>query len=339
MDTLSDVLRVVRLSGGVFFSARTTAPWTVESPPADQLADLLGIRGECLALFHLVAEGECQVAVDGFPPVDVEADSIVIFPRGHSHRMGSPVRAEPASMARLLPRILDEAEDGRIPHVAYGGGGAEGRLVCGYLRCDQRFNPLIGALPTLIVACPRRGEIRSLPEQGPAEAAGPEERRLDAWLGEALERTLEEVDSEEAGSPAMVTRLTELLYLEVLRRYTRSLPTGGQGWLAAVRHPQVGHALRLMHAEPDRDWTVASLGREVGLSRSALAQRFRELVGDPPMTYLAGWRMQLAQRLLRRPELSIAQVATRVGYSSERAFHRAFKRHVGQPPATWRRGA
>lgn len=337
MDTLSDVLRVVRLTGAVFFTARTSSPWSVDSPPARQLARLLGIRGECLALFHLVAEGGCRVSVEGFEPVNVEAGSIVIFPRGHGHVMGSRVETEPESIAELLPSVLAAAEEGRIPRVEYGGGGAEGRFVCGYLRCDQRFNPLIGALPMLIVACPRRGEIRSLPApDGDAPTAG--EAQLDTWLEEALERVVAEAGSNAAGSAAMATRLTELLYLEVLRRYARSLPPAETGWLAAVRHPQIGRALRLLHSDPARDWTVEALGREVGLSRSALGERFTGLVGQPPMTYLAAWRIQLAQHLLRQPGLSIAQVATRVGYASERSFHRAFKRHVGQPPATWRSG-
>ncbi len=334
MDPLSDVLRVVRLRGAVFFNARLSAPWCVDSLSPEGLARLVGARGGCVALFHLMVEGHCRIALQGLEPVDVEAGSIVMLPHGTSHLMGSRLES-PASMEALLPRVMASLKEGTIPSVEYGGGGEEARFVCGYLHCDHRFNPLLGCLPDLLVACPRRGEIRALP--GPRSGASGEEGPAeDRWLQAALDHTLAEVDDEAPGTPAMLTRLTELLYLEVVRRYMGSLRSEETGWLAGVRHPQVGEVLRLLHAEPERAWTVEALGRKVGLSRSALARRFAELVGESPMRYLTGWRMQIAQNLLDRGDLSVAQVASRVGYASEAAFNRAFKRHVGLPPATWR---
>jgi AraC-like DNA-binding protein len=270
----------------------------------------------------------------------VESGSIVIFPHGNAHAIGSQVHSRPQSMAQLLPGILQAAGEDRIPDVEYGGGGEAARLVCGYVHCDQRFNPLIGALPHLMVVCPRRGRIRTRPSTSGLAAAGADmgaDGAPDRWLTAALERTLVEVEGNEPGAPEMLRRLTELLYLEVLRGYMRRLPAGEQGWLAGIQHPDVGRALRLLHEHPERRWTVDALGHEVGLSRSALAQRFGDVVGEPPMRYLAAWRMQLAQSLLRRSGLTIAQVAARVGYASEAAFERAYKRHVGLPPATWRR--
>lgn len=336
MDALSDVLRVVRLRGAVFFNARLSAPWCVESPPAERIGDMLGVRGGCVALFHLVVSGRCRIRPAGLQPVDVAEGSIVVFPQGHSHVMGSALARRPRPLEEDLPGVLAAAEDGGIPDVAYGGGGDRTRFVCGYLHCDQRFNPLIGSLPTLIVASPRRGEIRALDPGEPAGRQPSTDPASNGWLESAMARIGDEVDAEGPGSPAILTRLTELLYLEVVRWYMRSMPEEQTGWLAGVRHPQVGHALRLMHARPEHDWTVEELGRAVGLSRSALSRCFREVLGQPPMRYLARWRMQVAQDLLTRSGTSIARVANRVGYASEPAFNRAFKRHLGLPPAAWR---
>ena len=159
----------------------------------------------------------------------------------------------------------------------------------------------------------------------------------DGWLASTLRHTIEEADGTRPGSFAMLARLTELLYVEVLRRYMRQLSSGQTGWLAGVNDPEVGRALRLLHAQPQRQWTVEELAHEVGVSRSGLAQRFTELVGEAPMRYLTGWRIQLAKHLILQAGLPIAEVADRVGYESEAAFNRAFKRHVGEPPVAWRK--
>lgn len=206
-------------------------------------------------------------------------------------------------------------------------------------RNRQRFTPPIRTLPSLLAACPGRGQFRtcSVEDASPFDPLDEEDPAgANALLEAMLRHTLEEADEERPGSAAMVARLAELLYLEVLRQYMRRLPAGQTGWLAAVRRPEVGRALRLLHANPGEPWTVAELARRVHLSRSTLARRFAEVLRARPMRYLAGWRMQFAKHLLQRPELSIAQVAARVGYRSDVAFHRAFKRHFGESPASWR---
>jgi AraC-like DNA-binding protein len=226
-----------------------------------------------------------------------------------------------------------------IPQVDYGGGGEATRFVCGYLHCDQAFDPLIGALPTMLCVSGRDGARQRLrSEAEAAERPGVVLVGADGWLATTLRHTVEQADATDPGSSAMLARLTELLYLDVLRRYMQQLPSGHIGWLAGVRDPEVGRALRLLHARPDRPWTVEDLAREVGVSRSALAQRFTELTGEAPMRYLTGWRIQLAKHLMLQTGLPIAEVADRVGYESEAAFNRAFKREVGAPPVTWRKG-
>jgi AraC-like DNA-binding protein len=209
--------------------------------------------------------------------------------------------------------------------------------VCGYLHCDQRFNPLIGALPTMICVCGRdktREEITAIES---TKTAGLVLVEADGWLGSTLNHTIEEASTMNPGSSAILVRLTELLYVEVLRRYMQRLRVGQTGWLAGVQDAEVGRALRLLHAQPEREWTIEELAREVGVSRSGLAQRFTELTGESPMRYLTGWRIQLAKHLMLQLALPIAEVADRVGYESEAAFNRAFKRNVGVPPATWRK--
>lgn len=331
MDPLSDVLRVTRLTSAVFFTSRLTAPWAVTSPPTRELGRILRLRTECISLFHVVAEGRFWISLDGGVPVEVEAGSIVVLPHGSAHEMTSRAGLDARPVAGLLARLpLDQ-----VPHVEYGGGGAASRLVCGYLECEQRFTPLLGALPQLLLIQADGGMLTV----GPAGA-----HRLardgwgegEGWLRAMLEHTVREANADRPGSPAMLARLTELLFVAVLRRYMEGLPPSGTGWLAAVRDRDVGRALQLLHREPERAWTVDALAREVHLSRSALAQRFTALVGEPPMHYLTTWRMLLARQLLQSRRMSTAQVARRVGYRSELGFHRAFKRIVGMPPAAWR---
>jgi AraC-like DNA-binding protein len=330
MDLLSDVLRVVRLTGGIFFTARLFSTWSFRSPPARELARSLGLRAECVSLFHILAAGHCWIELEGVEPVEAEAGTIIMLPHAHPHVLTSRPGLEPVPLGPLLERISSE----RILQVEHGQGEETGRFVCGYLGCDQRFNPLIGALPTLLLVSPRRGLVAV---EGPGERPRElEPAPEDGWMEAMLHHTVQEAEAARPGSRAMLARLSELLFLTVLRQYVRRLSADESGWLGAVRNPEVGHALRLLHEEPQRSWTVEELAHAVRLSRSALGQRFTEMVGESPMRYLAGWRMQLAQRLLGRTDLSVEQVAARVGYGSGVAFHRAFKRHVGETPAAWR---
>jgi AraC-like DNA-binding protein len=334
MDVLSDVLRVVRLTSAVFFTARFSTPWSVESPPPEQLARSLRLRAESIALFHVLVEGQCWISMEGHAPLRMEARDVIIFPHGDPHVMSSHIGARPRPISALLPSQLSE----EIPQLDYGGGGEATRFVCGFLHCDQRFNPLIGALPTMLIVCGRdsagHGEMSEVEKD---RYPGVVQVYADGWLASTLRHAIEEADGTYPGSSAMLARLTELLYVEVLRRYMWQLPSGHTGWLAGVKDPEVGRAMRLLHAHPERQWTVEDLAREVGVSRSGLAQRFTEMTGEAPMRYLTGWRIQLAKHLILQAGLSIAEVADRVGYESEAAFNRAFKRHVGVPPVAWRK--
>lgn len=335
VDVLSDALRVVRLAGTVFFTARLSAPWAIMSPPARDLSHFLSLPTDCLALFHVLVDGDCWISLDGHSPLHLEAGDVLIFPRGDPHVLGSTLSLHPTPLGALLPALPFEG----IPLIEYGGGGLATRFVCGYLQCDQRFNPLIGTLPALLL-------VRSQPPDGQALLSAGERHGLPAdsvvpiaagdWLITTLRHTVEETDALRPGHAVMLGRLAEILFVEVLRLYMQQLPATQSGWLAGVQDPIVGQTLRLLHAHPERAWTVEDLASAVAVSRSTLADRFTMLVGEPPMRYLAAWRIQLAQSLLRQSNLTVAEVALRVGYESEAAFNRAFKRHIGQPPAAWR---
>jgi AraC family transcriptional regulator, alkane utilization regulator len=335
MDVLSDVLHVVRLSGAVFFTAEFTSPWAVQSPPSNSLAAMILPDAECVSLFHVLVEGDCWVECRDHPPVHMESGDVVIFPHGDQHDMGSRRGGKATPIGSLLPH--SRSKD--LLQLSHGGGGNISRLICGYLHCDQRFNPLIGALPMMLL-------VRSRDDYVAVEAVAEERKRpsnvapaAEKWLTSTLQYTINEARSSRPGSVTMLGRLTELMFVEILRQYMQQLPEAQTGWLAGLNDPQVGKALRLMHEDPSKSWTVEELARSTAVSRSALAQRFTDLIGTSPMHYLAEWRIQLAMQMLRDGTHSIPNVAARVGYESEAAFNRAFKRFVGAPPASWRRAA
>ena len=333
MDVLSDVLRVVRLSGAVFFTADFSSPWAIDSPIPDMLVSVMP-EAECVVLFHILVEGECEVECPGHPLTTMASGDVIVFPRGDEHTMRSHGATHPTPLVSIFsPGGHDEP-----PQLSYGGGGHTSRFVCGYLNCDQRFSPLVEALPTMLL-------VRSADDYSTIEAVDTGGRRPTGvpqgssnWLGTTLKFTVNEARAARPGNVAMLGRLTELMFVEILREYMQRLPSTQTGWFAAVNDPHVGKALRLLHANPVRDWTVDELAREVALSRSVLAERFVELVGEAPMRYLANWRMQLAKQMMRDGARNIQGVASRVGYDSEAAFNRAFERATGSPPAAWRKG-
>ncbi len=335
MDVLSDVLRVIRLSGSVFFTAHFSSPWALDSPNPGLLACVVLPQAECMALFHVVIDGECWVDCQGHAAVHITTGDAIIFPHAHSHTMRSRPGVNPMPIRNILPsRPSDE-----LLQIKYGGGGEVSRFICGYLACDQRFKPLIGALPTILL-------VRSRNDYASVEAISSDgmqatdlQRPSGDWLNTTLRYTIHEASSPRPGNAAMLGRLTELMFLEILRAYMHQLPASQTGWLSGLRDPHVGKALRLMHAEPARRWTVEELAREAATSRSALAQRFTDLLNESPMHYLAGWRIHLAREMLRERACSVQEVAERVGYESEAAFSRAFKRLVGHSPAAWGRAA
>ncbi|MFO7169085.1 MAG: AraC family transcriptional regulator [Chloroflexota bacterium] len=339
MDVLSDTLKVVRLAGSLFFSARIAAPWCAESPGREVYARLLNSSAEYITVFHIMVAGTCWIAPLGRPGFSVAAGDLVIFPHADAHRLGSHPEADPsADVSQQVLRVVREGSgSGAIPHLDAGDGHEATEFVCGYLESNQRFNPLIGSLPTTLL-------VRSAHGAGPGEPEAGEEllerQVVRAEPGDILDSTLRHTVAEaraaRPGGEAMLARLTELIYVEVLRRYMQQLPVEHAGWLAALRDPVVGAVLQLMHAHPERPWTVEELAEAVALSRSGLAQRFTDLVGESPMHYLYGWRMQVAKYLLSQTTLRVSAIAERTGYESEAAFSRAFKRAVGQPPGVWR---
>jgi AraC-like DNA-binding protein len=335
MDVLSDVLRVVRLSGAVFFTADFSSPWALESPVPDKLSAAVMPQAECVVLFHILVEGECEVECRAHPVTVMESGDVVVFPRGDQHTMRSHGAGSPSP----LTSIFSPGRRTDPPQLSYGGGGRTSRFVCGYLNCDQRFSPLVDALPTMLLVRGRDNysSIEAVDTRGTLPALVPQ--GSGTWLGTTLKFTVNEARAARPGNAAILGRLTELMFVEILREYMQRLPSSHGGWLSGLNDPHVGKALRLMHEDPVRDWTVDELAREVAISRSVLAQRFTTLVGEAPMRYLAGWRMQVAKQMMRDGEVNIHDIATRVGYESEAAFSRAFKRATGSPPAAWRRAA
>jgi len=335
MDVLSDVLRVVRLSGAVFFTADFSSPWSLESPSPDKLASLVIPGAETVVLFHILVEGACKVECRGHPAAMMEGGDVIVFPHGDTHTMGSLDGAATVPFSSVFPAEQAIA----LPQVSYGGGGRMSRFICGYLNCDQRFGPLVEALPTMLLVRGRDdySAIEAFDARGSRSTVLP--HGSGTWLGTTLRFAVNETGVDRPGNSAMLGRLTELMFVEILREYMQRLPDNEVGWLAGLNDVHVGRALRLLHANPVRDWTVDELAREVAVSRSVLAQRFSDLVGEAPMRYLANWRMQLAKQMMREGTRNIQQVATCVGYDSEAAFNRAFKRATGVPPATWRKSA
>ena len=319
MDVLSDVLSAVRLTGAVFYDVKAQSPFAAESPSTDVIANRI-MRGAGHVIgFHIMTEGSCWAEVIGQaePPIHFHAGEIVIFPAGDRNIMASApgMRGKPDESMyyrpadRLLPFSLT---------VNPGRGTDSCRFVCGYLGWDSRpFNPLLDALPRVVHS--------------------PLSQVSQGWLTSLLDVAIRESVDRSAGSEAMLAKLAELMFVEVMRNHIDGLAEDARGWFAGLRNPQIGAALRLIHGRPHDLWTLNVLAREVGLSRSAFAELFSAYVQIPPMQYLGRWRMQIAARLLDTQGMSIAQAAAEVGYQSEAAFNRAFKRYVGVSPGAWRR--
>ena len=315
MDALSDVLRVAHLTGGVFLHAEFFEPWCITAQLESQYcAPFIGTSSH-LILYHYVAEGRLKVQVGGEDAFELSAGEIVVFPRNDIHKMGSKLDFPPA----IASDLIVPSPNGGLYAIRHGGDGALTRLVCGFLGCDSvEGNLLISTLPRA---------LRLNVEEGSAAD----------WIRSTFQYAADEVATGRPGSETVLAKLSELLFVETVRRYAESLPEDETGWLAGLRDRYVARALALFHCDIARPWTVDGLGREVGLSRSALGERFTRLIGIAPMHYLANWRMQVAAQELRNSSASLAQIASRVGYESEAAFSRAFKKAFLTAPATWRR--
>lgn len=312
-DVLSDVLRSVRLTGAVYYDFDLSSPWVAEAPASCDIAATVMPGAQRVIEYHLVARGACWGQLVGESPIRLREGDLIVFPQGDPHVLSS------APGMRAAPDMAMYAKTTALPIVyEHGGGGPDRvRIICGFLGCDERpFNPLFSALPRTIHLPASDSRASNVPTL------------LAIALGEA--------GSARTGRDNILARISELVFVEAVRQYVEALPPAGSGWLAGLRDPLVGQALVALHGEPAAPWTVETLARVVGASRSVLADRFTHLVALPPMQYLALWRMQLASRRLLEGS-PVADVAAAVGYSSEAAFSRTFKKLVGEPPSSWRR--
>ncbi len=314
MDVLSEVLKVVKLEGAVFYNGEFSAPWSFRSPASRRLAPYLAPGAGHVIIYHLITEGRGYAEIRHGMRVSLGPGDIVIFPHGDPHMIGNGPVLDSVNSERELQRILSQ----RLKLVRMGGGGEITRIVCGYMACEPRLSGLfLAGLPHVF-----KVNIRS-------DASG-------QWLENSIRFSVAEADSGRAGGEAVLAKLSEALFVETLRRYVAQLPQEQTGWLAGARDPEVGKALSLMHQKPAHPWTIAGLAGEAGLSRSVLAERFRHYLGEPPMAYLTRWRLQLGAQMLNSTSYSVAQIAAEVGYESEPAFNRAFKRQFNLPPARFR---
>ncbi len=310
MDPLSDVLRAVRLSGAFFYRVEAMSPWSAHAIGAQELRADVMPDAEHLIAYHILTSGRCFAGLIGETPVEMLPGDVILFPHGDPHHMSS-------MGGRLMNPQRVGAHAARYPQIVRLGGGTtpDATFVCGFLGCDRLpFNPLLASLP-------RRIHARGL---------------RDGVVARFADQVVEESQKGNAGAAEVLTRLAELMFVEVVRHHAVSMGEGQSGWLAGLADGVVAGALARLHAEPSRAWTIESLASEVGVSRSTLAERFTRLVGHPPMQYLAAWRMQLAAGLLTPGRAKVATIAASVGYESEAAFSRAFKRATGVAPGAWR---
>ncbi len=310
---IEDVLRRVRLASAVFLHGDFAAPWSLLSGDQSGLAQIVAPGARRLVALHLAVEGSFHIAIPNGETALVESGEAVVLPYCDLHYMGSPtIEHPPIPVGALLPKPPWP----ELPVVArIDGEGAKTHIMCGFLHCDDLlFDPILRALPRLI-------HLR---------ATGAAARWREASLRYAFER------SSLADGSELSARIPEMVLVDCLRQYAEAVPSARTGWLAALKDPLVGPAIALLHAAPAEAWSVNRLARELAVSRSVLAERFTEAIGQPPMRYLTHWRMQIAADLLRRTTLSLAEISTRVGYESEAAFSRAFKRRFESSPATWR---
>lgn len=325
-DILSDVLRSVRLRGALYYHVSCMRDWVAEAPPSREIAAAVMPGSEHVIEYHAVISGSGWGAALGGEPVRLETGDLILFPHGDPHVVSSApgMRAPPDPAGyfdrrqQRLPFALHlDAREVQVGTIHRGPSDAT--LICGFLGCDLRpFNPLIAALPRLV-------HVRANPD-------------FD-WALQCMRQAAAETLERRPGGGALLERLSEMMFIDAVRRFVASLPEDSGGWLAGLRDRFVGRALSLLHEEPAAPWTVDELGRRVGLSRSALHERFAAMIGQTPMQYLASWRMQIGAALLRDSAATVASIALDVGYESEAAFARAFKRQVGLPPARWRRQA
>lgn len=319
MDVLSEVLRAVRLSGALYFEVNAAHPWVALTPSMRDIGSAMMPGAEHVIPFHIMVSGQAWAMPEdrSVAPMSVHSGDVLMFPFGASHLISSDGKNWSTPPADL--DVYFKAAEKRAPFtlVNIGGGGEPARFVCGYLGCDASpFNPVLTALPKMIVVKGQPG--------------------TSSLMKELLQTVLDETVSGRAGAESMLAKVSELMFVQAIRQHMASLASTSEGWLSALRDEHVGKALQLIHAAPAKDWSLAELAKASGLSRSVFAERFTRLAGESPMHYLGRWRMQLAARLIAAGA-TIGSVADEVGYSSDAAFQRAFKKYVGATPGEWRK--
>ncbi len=304
MDALGEALHFLRMSGTSYCTSELTAPWALQLPV---------VKGGLT--FHVLTSGRCWLEVAGVERLQLEPGDLALVPHGEGHRLSS----KPGTAARRIDDLPHQRVSDRYKILRHGGGGAPTSLICGAVRLDHpAAHRLIGILPKII-------HVRASTN-----------RNMD-WLESTLRFMAAEARELRPGGETVITRLADILVIQAIRSWIEKDPAAKTGWLGALQDPQIGRAIALIHREPEREWTLASLAREVAMSRSALAARFTELVGEPAMHYVARWRMHVALDWLKEDPAAIGQLASRLGYRSEAAFSRAFKRVIGASPGAVRR--
>jgi AraC-like DNA-binding protein len=315
MDALSEALGSVCMTGAIFYHAECTSPWAFAVPPLRQYAHVLAPGTERLVSYHLMTEGSAIVRFGDAQEVPVTAGDVLIFPHGDPHVVSNG----PSPRIVNAGGLLDQYLAGDLSTLRIGGGGAVSRFVCGFFGCDRHADRLfLSGLPIFIKVSLR-------------------DDQAGQWLEHSIRHLVAEAGGTRPGRSVLLSKMAEALFIETLRRYMEHLPAEQTGWLAAARDGIVGAAIAAMHRTPDRQWTLDDLAVEAATSRSILTKRFECFLGEPPLSYLAMWRMQLAARRLQRTRESVLAVALEVGYESEAGFIRAFKRAFGLPPARYRK--
>jgi len=316
MDALSEALKAVSMTGAIFYRAECSAPWGFSVPALRGVAHMLAPGTERLVPYHLVTEGQALVKFEGFSLL-LEAGDVIIIPHGDAHTVSNGAPATLIDSAASLGKFLA----GDLRTMRLGGGGAKTSFVCGYFGCERHAEQLfLAGLPQVI-----RINVRG-------DATG-------EWLENCIRYLVDEADGTRPGQSVLLSKMAEALFVQTLRRYMESMPPEQSGWLAGARDPIVGGALSLLHREPAHPWNVEELASRLGTSRTVLAERFDRFLGEPALTYLARWRLHLAARLLQTSGKRIGQIAADVGYTSQAAFNRAFKREFDMSPVQYRRHA
>jgi AraC-like DNA-binding protein len=314
MDAVLDMMRAMRLTGGIFLDADFTAPWCIKAKVGPEDCTPFTPEPRHIIAYHFVTAGRCLLKVSNHPPVPIESGDIVVLPRNDAHILGSAINLRPVGAEHLIQ--LDA--NGGLAKIVHGGGGERTQIMCGFLGNDLPHNAFIAMLPSVLKLAVSDGT-----------SAG--------WVESSLRFAAKELAQDGARSPPILAKLAELLFMEAVRRYFASQPPAAYAWTAGMQDPVVGRALGLLHNQISRRWTTDDLARETALSRSAFADRFTRVIGEAPMRYLARQRFEQAAAQLRDSHDSIARIAFDVGYESEAAFNRAFRREYGIPPAAWRR--